>query len=252
MRMSIRSFFVTAAVLMTAPSAFSLDKAYFDVTQVQITEVKDLTSSVDTFAQAGLDGNCSANLPLTAKFSDDASFGSLNPLETIELIVDQIINIGKKIFNVVEAGRPVVNIKMDTANALPRGLTCWADLSGWNRPASKVFNVKYQNALGMTVVDFSYRLTYTAGGSADGVGKYITNATFQPANVYVAWGFKFDATAEIPSVFNTGSKADPVAGMQMMLDWKVTSPLAHIQQAESYFVSGTNELVQLEDRKPVE
>ncbi|WP_413613200.1 hypothetical protein [Bdellovibrio sp. HCB-110] len=245
----IRSLVAMALTLGMASSAFAIDKAYFEIKKVKVTDVTEQYAQSDLFAKPvhGLNEDCnSSQMPLAPKFTGDKTLGSVNPLDAVELIVDQIINIGKKIFNVINAGRPVVNIKIDTANALPKGLTCWSDLSGWNMPQSKVYNVQYENGFGMTVVDYSYRVTYTAGGSADGIGKYITNATFQPANVSVGWGFQLDATAVIPSVFNTGSKRDPVAGMQMNMEWKVTSPMAHEQSTESYFVSGENKLIQLD------
>ena len=242
----VRSFLIVALTLGLGTTAFAMDPAYFEIKNVQITDVTEQQSLLKVLDQPGLRENCSAGLPLITKFSGDATLGSGNPLDTIELVVDQIINIGKKIFGVIQAGRPVVNIQVDTANALPRGLTCWSDLAGWQMPASKVYNVKYKNTFGMTVVDFTYRVTYTAGGSANGVGKYITNATFQPANVSVGWGFQLDANASIPSVFNMGSKEDPIAAMQMNMEWKVISPVSHIQTVESYVVSGSNQLVHLE------
>ncbi|WII71209.1 hypothetical protein QJS83_12135 [Bdellovibrio sp. 22V] len=245
----IRSLVAMALTLGMASSAFAIDKAYFEIKKVKVSDVTEQYAQKELFASGvnGLNQDCnSSQLPLEPKFTGDKTLGSVNPLDAVELIVDQIINIGKKIFNVINAGRPVVNIKIDTANALPKGLTCWSDLSGWNIPQSKVYNVQYLNGFDMVVVDYSYRVTYTAGGSADGIGKYITNATFQPANVSVGWGFQLDATAVIPSVFNTGSKRDPVAGMQMNMEWKVTSPMAHEQSVESYFVSGENKLIQLD------
>lgn len=242
----IRSLLVLALSLGMASSAFATDKAYFEVKKVKVTDVTEKYAQAGLLKAGGLNQNCdSSQLPLVSKYSGDDTIGSTDPLKGIELVLDQIINIGKKIFNVIEAGRPVVNIKIDTANALPKGLTCWSDLSGWNMPQSKVYNVQYENGFGMTVVDFTYRVLYTAGGSADGVGKYITNATFQPANVSVSWGWELDAVASIPSVFNTGSKVSPVAGMQMNMEWKVTSVAAHEQGAETYFVSGDNTMVQL-------
>ncbi|KYG62699.1 hypothetical protein AZI87_15550 [Bdellovibrio bacteriovorus] len=246
----IRSLVAMALTLGMATSAFAADNAYFEIKKVKVTDVTEqYAPQMHLFAKKanGLNADCnSSQMPLAPKFTGDRTLGSVNPLDAVELIVDQIINIGKKIFNVINAGRPVVNINLDTANALPKGLSCWSDLSGWNIPQSKVYNVQYENGFGMTVVDFTYRVTYTAGGSADGIGKYITNATFQPANVSVGWGFQLDATAVIPSVFNTGTKRDPVAGMQMNMEWKVTSAMAHEQSTETYFVSGENKLVHME------
>ncbi len=246
----IRSIMAAALILGMASSAFATDKAYFEIKKVTVRDVTEqYATAAELFAKGkmGLVEDCNSQRPLRVKYTDSSDANdSVNPLNVIELIVDQIINIGKKIFAIVDAGRSVVNVKLDTANALPAGLTCWSDLSGWNIPQSKVYNVTYENGFGMAVVDFSYRVTYTAGGTADGVGKYITNATFMPANLSVAWGFDFDATAQIPSVFNTGSKRDPVAGMQMNMEWKVTSPVAYESATESYFVSGENKLIELE------
>lgn len=237
----IRSLLAMVLGLGMASSAFATDKAYYEIKNVKVTDV------TEEYARAGL-----LNVSPTGLNQDcDAADKKINienptdPLKDIEVIVDQIINIGKKIFAIVEAGRPVVNLKIDNANALPKGLTCWSDLAGWNAPQSKVYNVRYQNGFGMNVVDFTYRVLYTAGGSFNGVGKYITNATFQPANVSVAWGFNFNANASIPSVFNTGSKNDPVAGMQMNMEWKVTNVISHEQGAESFYVNGENKMEKL-------
>lgn len=249
----LRSITAMLLTLGMAIPSFAMDREYYSIKDVQVTDVTEITNQAEIFSKYngfGLNQDCNSNSKVLPKYSGDSLIddlkSGLNVLDTIEVIVDKIINIGKKIFVVVEAGKPVVNLKLDTANALPQGLTCWSDLSGWQFPQSKVYNVKYKNAYGMTVVDYTYRVTYTAGGSVDGIGKYITNATFQPANIYVAWGFEFDASAVIPSVFNTGSRQDPVAGMQMNMQWKVTSPLAHAQSTETYFVSGENKLVELD------
>jgi hypothetical protein len=233
--------------LALSTSALAQDKAYYEIKKVT---VKDVTAQyatyMDLFSQPGLSEQCAAagSTKLNGVFAGQV--GSLNPLDTINVVVDQIINIGKKIWNIVEAGKPVVDLKMDTANALPMGVTCWSDLSGWNMPNSKVFNVEYTNGFGMSVVNFAYRVTFTAKGSVNGVGQYITNATFMPANVHVAWGYNFAASAEVPSVFNQGTKEAPLAGMQMNMKWNVSTVVVNNVQSESYFVSGDNNLVHLE------
>ncbi len=244
----LRSLLVFALTLGATTSAFAIDKAYYQLSKVTVTEIADDASADNSWAKRQvLPENCASQLPLKPVRSNEPRLSNpAEALNVVEVVVDQIINIGKKIFAVIDAGRPVVNIKLDTANALPAGVTCWSDLSGWSMPKSKVYNVVYENGLGMSVVDFTYRVIFTSGGSVDGTGKYITNATFLPANLSVAWGFKFDAKGAIPSVFNMGSRQTPVAGMQMNLEWKVTSPVAHEQAVESFHVSGMNELVHLD------
>jgi hypothetical protein len=98
----------------------------------------------------------------------------------------------------------------------------------------------------MNVVDFAYRVVFTAGGSLNGQGKYITNATIMPADMNVSWGFTFNANAEVPSVFNTGSSGQPVAGMQLLMKWSVDTVMSHIEQAETFYVGGDNTMKHLE------
>ena len=242
----LRSLAVFALTTGVATSSFAMDKAYFEIKNVKVTEVTEQYSGLMATNKQVLPQECSSQRPLRAVRSNEAAMPAVGPLDAVEAIVDQIINIGKKIFAIVAAGTPVVNINLDTANALPQGVTCWSDLAGWQVPNSKVYNVVYENGFGMEVVNFTYRVMFTAGGNVDGIGQYITNATFLPADLSVGWGFKFDANAQIPSVFNMGSRKDPVAGMQMNLAWKLTSPVAHEQSVESFHVSGKNVLLHMQ------
>jgi hypothetical protein len=247
---------MTKFALMIVASAFAFnafaevtnttDNRYFQLSKVKTEDVTaQYANQASIQAQAGLVENCSqAQKPLVSITTDAA--GDVNPLDVIEVTVDRIINIGKKLWAILEAGRPAVNVQSYTANALPQGLTCWSDLAGWNVPESKVYKVTYKNGFGVDVVTFSYRVTYTAGGNLNGVGKYLTNATIQPADLHVGWGFNLNAQAEVPSVFNTGTKEQPVAGMQMLMKWKVDSVVSNNQSTETFYVGGDNTMKHLE------
>jgi len=241
---------IVSALVLTlgfATQALAMDEQYFQISKVTVREVTEQFPQKITIAgKAHMSEDCNTPSALKIAGTPTKLDQAVSPLAVVEVFVDQIINIGKKIWAIVDAGRPVANIQLDVANALPRGVSCWSDLSGWQVPQSKVYNVQYENAFGMVVVDYSYRVTYTAGGSVDGVGKYLTNATFQPANVEVAWGFDFAANAQVPSVFNMATKQNPVAGMQMNMKWAVKSPLNHAESTETFFVSGKNELKHME------
>lgn len=243
---------LSVGLLVVSSSAVAMDEAYFTVKSSEVTDVTaKYAPFMNLYAQPGMSEDCEAsNKPLKSVFSgslgDILKDTDVNPLDAVEAIVDQIINIGKKVWVVVEAGKPVVSLKLDTANALPRGVSCWADLAGWTAPTTKVYQIDYKNLYGVKVVSFAYRVSFTASGNVNGVGKYITNASFQPANLSVAWGYQFDAEATIPSVLNQGTNEAPIAGMQMNMGWKVTSPLKHIISTDSYFVSGDNKFQRLE------
>lgn len=170
----------------------------------------------------------------------------LDPIDQVDMIVDKIINIGKKVWAVIEAGRPVVNYKTDVATALPEGARCWADLQQWSMPDTKLYGVSMYNGFGSEVVKFVYRVNYLAGGTADGVGKYIGYATTSPKDLYVAWGFNFNATASIPTVYNMGTRQDPLAGMQFTMHYTVKNVMNHIEQAQVYAIDGNGTFKQLD------
>jgi len=242
----IRILAALALVLGVSTQAMAMDEAYFKITKVTVKDVTAQYPQMEVMGKGSpLAEDCSAGRPLKIVRGQQTP-SPVSPLGVIEVFVDQIINIGKKVWAIIDAGRPVVNVRMDVANALPKGVSCWSDLAGWNIPRSKVYQVVYENGFGMAVVDYTYRVTFTAGGSADGVGQYITNATFMPANIEVGWGFEFAASAEIPSVFNTGSNEQPVAGMQMNMKWMVKSAMAHNVATESFYVGGDNKMKKLQ------
>ncbi len=170
----------------------------------------------------------------------------LNPIDRAHIWLDKIINIGKKAWSVVELGRPVVNIAIDSANALPQGIGCWNHLTGWSVPQSKTYKVSYVNGFNSEVVSFAFRVIYTAGGSFNGAGRYISNATVVPAQLNVAWGYTFNATTVVPNVFNSGTLEQPIAGMQLNLNWSVDTVVKHVQQAESFYIGGDGAFKRME------
>ncbi len=173
----------------------------------------------------------------------------INPIDAIDqvdVIVDKIINIGKKVWAIVELGRPVVNIKTDTANALPKGILCWSDLGGWAPTKSKAYQITYTNKLGYKVVDFAFRVIYTTGGNYKGRGQYITNTTIIPSLVDVAWGYKFNAISEVPTVYNSGTSENPVAGMHLNMKWSVETVMQTNIKTESFVIGGDGSFKRLD------
>jgi hypothetical protein len=146
---------------------------------------------------------------------------------TGDVQIDAIINIGAKVFTLIKDNAPLITTASVAANALPVGILCWNQLEGWKQPRAEVYRITYKNLYGMKVVDFEARLVYSIGGNIDGVGRYIANSTIQYKKLNVMVGYVFDASVEIPQVLNLGTRAQPVAGMQLNLNWSVTTrPIA--------------------------
>ncbi len=159
--------------------------------------------------------------------------------------VDQIISTGERVWKIVEANRPVVHSQLPRAHALPRGVSCWTDLQMWSIPRTQDFKITYRNGFGVDVIDFVYRVSYTSGGNFENQGAFLSNVSVQAATLNVSWGFTFHATAQVGQVVNLGTNDDPLAGMEMIVNWKAGSVLRHMESTQSVFVSGDGVLRKL-------
>jgi hypothetical protein len=159
-------------------------------------------------------------------------------------IIDGLINMGSKIWTIVKAGKPVVNINIGpSANAIPQGVKCWDELEKWEIPSVLRVKSKFENLYGFSLAEFQFDVIYTHGGSFNGKGKYLTHVQVFPSDVYAFWMQEFNASVEIASLFNRGTKADPVAGMQVDVKWQLKNFLNEKQQSASVYVSGDGKAV---------
>ncbi|HEX4048052.1 MAG TPA: hypothetical protein VH309_09475, partial [Elusimicrobiota bacterium] len=154
--------------------------------------------------------------------------------------LDQIINIGQKLWTIVADNKPVVDVKTQYATALPKGVTGWQDISGWRPPEGTIYELTAKNAYGMKMINLRYQVLRTYGGSYDGKGKYLTAVTVEPLLVEVGWGYHFSMSASVPdtSIVNVGTSQDPVAGMMATLNWHISTVIKDSQGQGEYFLQG--------------
>jgi hypothetical protein len=223
----------------------NMDSKYFELTEPEVKLVREESLSFQTFSNTAIGASLcqGGNLRLlTAPAEGGVNLGDvLQDLQSGELILDQIMNIGKKIWDVIQAGKPVVNLKTDVATALPYGARCWLDLQTWQAPQARTYSVTYKNLYGIEVVKFSYRVVYVAGGSVNGKGAYIGYAALEPSEVSVAWGFTFNASSTAPTVFNMGTKEEPLAGLNLQMNYSIDTVLKSVKASQSYFINGLGE-----------
>lgn len=164
-----------------------------------------------------------------------------------EVILDKIFNIGKKIWSVIDAGRPVVNMDFDFASALPSGVSGPASLEGWMEPQSVAYRIQTKNGFGATTVDFTYRIVFISGGRFRDQGRYLARVAVYPQDLWVAWGYSFHAGARVPEggVVNVGTRTDPVGAVQLDVNWKIATPITQLEGSGNYFIKGTGEFKNL-------
>lgn len=154
----------------------------------------------------------------------------------------QLIALGKEIYKIIKAGRPVVTMTSEPIQILPRdeqGNTIAAmELAGWRAPRVQKYRVKTKNYLGMTPASFDFMLIYSYGGSYRGAGAYITGAQIKPTAVDVKWGYKLDASFKVQSIMNQGTDAKPIAGAVLMIDYRISTVLQDRSDNKTFFVNG--------------
>ena len=183
------------------------------------------------------------NSSYAPRVSDTGDIGS--GLDEAGIALDQIINMGTKIWKIIEANKPVVNLNFVSANALPKGVTDWQDMQGWEAPMSQIVHTTYTNGFNMTVVDFAYRIIFTYGGTVNGKGKYITQMQVLPANLSVAWGYTFEASADANTITNAGTSKSPIAALQAAVQWQIKTVIKDMQQTDSCYMRGDGLFQQL-------
>eukprot|EP01086_Lenisia_limosa_P015496 TRINITY_DN49_c0_g2_i1.p1 TRINITY_DN49_c0_g2~~TRINITY_DN49_c0_g2_i1.p1 ORF type:complete len:225 (+),score=83.53 TRINITY_DN49_c0_g2_i1:15-689(+) len=149
-----------------------------------------------------------------------------------------IINTAKEVWKFIEDNKPVVHTNSTYADGIPKGITSWDQLENWSRPKHQTWLIKATNTFGMEILHFEFTIQFVYGGSYNGTGKYITDATILMSRLEVTWGFTFDADVSVSKVHNRGTKAEPIASMTINLHHTLDSTVKHIEGTESFYLDG--------------
>lgn len=161
-------------------------------------------------------------------------------LSSVLVSIEKIVNIASKIWDIINDNKPVVNIDTKYATAYPEGVTSAAQLASWSRPVTYVYGFYAENLYGVTTIDVKYKVTYTYNGNYKGKGKFLTAVSVIPEKTQVSWGYRFHMSANVPdsTVANVGSHEDPVAAMQLKLNWTMATALKQFDGTSVYYVEG--------------
>ena len=156
-----------------------------------------------------------------------------------------MVLIGEKVIEIVKAGAPVVDIKRTAVSVVPAGVLGWNQLSGWQAPVAKIYNVVVTNGLGMNVVDLRLKVSAMWGGNLMGRGQYLANVLVVPTNTRVLWGWNLDLWSENGEPVNTGTFEQPRAGLGFDIRYRMKTYLNELNGAQDFFVTGDGQISQL-------
>ncbi len=237
MKKSILLGFVMTSFVATAQA--SLDPAYFSVGSVEVREMPSDHQALVNEIQKGDDAvNAAtdiwfekADAPL-----DVDTLGSMIGLTGSEVGV--FIAVGKEIWTIIKENQPVMNTTYNAVSVLPKEVTAWDQMAGWQAPKSTVYQVTYKNFYGVDVIRFSYRLTYTSGGTYNGKGQYLSNVSVSPVHVRVLWGFELNSDVKIKNIQNTASLDSPVPGVEVEVGYNISTIFVKEENAQVFYVRG--------------
>ncbi|OGS11676.1 MAG: hypothetical protein A2234_01730 [Elusimicrobia bacterium RIFOXYA2_FULL_58_8] len=161
-------------------------------------------------------------------------------LNSVLVSIEKIVNIAEKIWQIVDANKPVVNIESKYATAYPEGITSASQLSSWSKPKVASYAFYAENLYGAVMVNAKYKVAFSYNGTYKGKGKYLTGVAVIPTMADVGWGYRFYMSAAVPdsTIANTGTDAAPVAAMQLKLSWKIATALKQSDGTSVYYVQG--------------
>lgn len=167
-------------------------------------------------------------------------------LAGVIMVTRDLIALGKEIYEIVKAGRPVVHTNSEPLEILPKdedGQVIQAmDLSEWKQPLVKKYRVATKNYLGMKPASFDFMLIFSYGGTNRGKGRYISGAEVRASSVNVSWGYNLDVQTKVKSIINEGKWDDPVAGVTLSLDYKISTILQEKRDSKTFYINGLGDV----------
>jgi len=234
----------------------NIDPAYFIIGSVETYEVHDngsmsalrpmirITDPVGTVPSPAPAPSPSASPSPSATASAPAPAPSNG---SVLQDIDGLFALGKQIWDIIAANHPVVTTSTERVSVVPPGITDWQDLEGWDRPQMRTFHSVYRNVYGAAMVDFEYRVMFTPKGRReDGKGAFLSGVTILPSALQVGWGYTFNAKGTVASITNAGSRKNPVAAVEIQMQWTLDTMLAHDERSFTYYVRGDGDFQEIQ------
>ncbi|PRP89834.1 hypothetical protein PROFUN_00176 [Planoprotostelium fungivorum] len=152
--------------------------------------------------------------------------------------INQVINIAKQVWNIIQKGETVLNTTFDYATAVPKGIKEWTELEHWTEPVTGAYSVWVENLFKHKIVEINYTVVATPNGQYQGKGQYLTNIGIIPTYVHSMWGLILTASTNTHGLVNVGSHESPIAAIQVDLNWIVDWRIKKFTKTEAYYVRG--------------
>ena len=152
-----------------------------------------------------------------------------------------LVALGEDTYRLVTKGKPSNTTSYAPISVIPKVNGQPVDIlstESWTIPEKRTYQVSLENLYGVEVVHFRYSIFYSYNGSYDGVGSYLTAVQVVPEHVKTLFGWDFTATMKLGGILNQGTRAAPIAGATLLLEYTINSGLVALNNTATYFVNG--------------
>ncbi|GIQ85311.1 hypothetical protein KIPB_006956 [Kipferlia bialata] len=181
---------------------------------------------------------CLAPPPMTAEMIAEREYYSLSATpvsppdaspdhdhEDVEGYVKDIkiiVNIGKKVWGIVENGKTYFNYDADSAYIVPKGIdNCDEELEYWDTPEVLGYSTSWKSGDDHTM-DFDWDVIFTPNGTYEGNGFFMSHVTIEPTHIWLAKHWQCNVEVDVMDPFPTGTTqhpvdTDPIAGVEIVM-----------------------------------
>lgn len=214
------------------------DSKFYQITNVEVKEIsRDII--LDQDVQRTVSDSYVGNMK---------SGASVEGAGKIISVARDLVALGEDIYRLVSKGKPNVSTSYDPISVIPRVNGTPVDIldtESWSMPSKRTYAMSLKNTYGIEVVTFRYSIIFSYNGKFNGAGAYITAAQIQPDYLNVLWGFDFTATMKLGGIQNLGSKASPVAGATLIMQYSASNILNSRTMVDTYFITGRGQFRKL-------
>lgn len=177
-------------------------------------------------------------------FDTFGKFYQVDPLDKVGQVIGvarDLVALGEDIYRLVIKGKPTATSSYAPISIIPKVNGAPVELfdtENWRFPVKKTYERSWENLYGITVAYFRYSVIYSYGGRYNGKGAYITSLQVVPEAVNTLFGFDFTANMKLGGFQNQGTKANPMAGATILMDYTVGSVLDTRAYVDSFFIQG--------------
>lgn len=246
--MALNSIKFMLALTLATGVAFANDQIidemnedYLTVKSVTVTRVKTDAFNQEVsevLTEHGIEQYSVRDLPGVPNKSGQAPTANVGKILAIG---KDLVALGESIYSLVQKGKPSNKTTYAPISILPRVNGQNVDIfdtENWKMPAKATYVITYKNLYGMEVVKFRYSIIFSYGGTYNGTGAYITAAQIVPESVNTSFGYDFSATMKMGGMSNLGTKANPLAGVILSMQYTVETVMQANLETASYHVTG--------------